>query len=112
VEEFYVLIFTIVVSLTLGGAAERLDVGAESPVFRETTSAIYHVVEGQGYSMIGDVKIEWKRGDTFCLPTWMRYQHFNTGDETVYLYRCDDLPQIRSLGFYRKEGDDIESYVS
>lgn len=98
-------------SLTLGGAAERLDVGAESPALRETTSAIYHIIEGQGYSTVGDVKIEWKRGDTFCLPSWMRYQHFNTSDETVYLYRCDDLPQIRSLGFYRREGEDIESYV-
>ena len=99
-------------SLTLGGAAERLDAGAESPSFKETTSAIYHVIEGEGYSMVGDVKIEWRRSDTFCVPSWMKYQHFNTSGETVYLYRCDDLPQIRSLGFYRKDGEDVESHVS
>lgn len=98
-------------SLTLGGAAERVDVGCSSSPIREVASAIYHVIEGEGYSMIGDYKIEWKRGDTFCVPTWMQYQHFNTGSEVVYFYRCDDLPMMRSLGFYKNNEDDREKWV-
>lgn len=96
----------------MGGAAERIDVGGNSPAIREVASAIYHVIEGEGYSNIKDSKIVWKRGDTFCVPTWMEYQHFNTGSETVYLYRCDDMPMMRSLGFYKNENDDRERWVS
>ena len=73
---------------------------------------MYHVVEGSGHSEIDCQKITWKKGDTFCIPTWNKYQHFADDKETVYLYRFDDKPQLRSLGFYRKAGVDLESYVS
>ena len=75
---------------------------------RETLSAIYHVVSGQGYTIINDVKFEWKQGDTFCLPSWSRYQHFADSEATVYLYRCDDLPMLKALGFHRVEGEEFD----
>lgn len=35
----------------------------------------------------------------------MEYTHFNDdADEPAYLYRCDDLPMMNGLGFYRGEG--------
>jgi gentisate 1,2-dioxygenase len=100
------------VSKTLGGLAERLDKSTSSPVVRETASSVYHVIEGKGYTQIGDVKITWKKGDTFCVPAWYKYQHFADEAETVYLYRFDDKPMLKSLGFYRVEGVDVESLVS
>src|SRR5579872_3304964 len=36
------------VSRTIGAAAERIEAGARSPSRRETASAVYHVVEGEG----------------------------------------------------------------
>ncbi|TKA70414.1 hypothetical protein B0A49_06212 [Cryomyces minteri] len=100
------------VSLTLGGSAERLNKGTSSPSVRETASSVYHVISGRGYSEIEGKKYEWKQGDTFCVPSWHKYQHFTDGSETVYLYRFDDKPMLKSLGFYRVEGEDIESLVS
>jgi gentisate 1,2-dioxygenase len=100
------------VSKTLGGSAARLNAGASSPLIQETASSVYHVIEGSGYSEIDGQKISWKKGDTFCVPTWNKYQHFANDKETVYLYRFDDKPQLKALGFYREAGADSESYVN
>ena len=79
---------------------------------QETASSVYHVISGTGYTDIDSKKFEWKQGDTFCVPTWNKYQHHADKGETVYLYRFDDKPQLKSLGFYRVAGADTESYVS
>lgn len=68
---------------------------------QETVSSVYHVIAGSGYSTIGELKLEWKQGDTFCVPSWYRYQHYANSGSTVYLYRFDDKPMIEALGFYR-----------
>lgn len=47
--------------------------------------------------------LKWKKGDTFCVPSWYRYQHTAGEDETVYLYRFDDKPMIEALGFFVEE---------
>jgi gentisate 1,2-dioxygenase len=100
------------VGRVIGASAERLDAGASSPGMRETASSVYHVIEGSGYTKVGEVSLSWKQGDTFCIPAWHRYQHFADGNGTVYLYRFDDRPMLNALGFYRVEGVDVEKYVS
>jgi gentisate 1,2-dioxygenase len=105
-------ILTLIVSLTLGGLAERLDAGKSSPVVLETASSVYHVIEGSGHTVINGKRYTWKKGDTFCVPTWHRYQHFADKEETVYLYRFDDKPMLKALGFYRVEGQSDDSLVT
>ncbi|KEQ92080.1 hypothetical protein AUEXF2481DRAFT_69226 [Aureobasidium subglaciale EXF-2481] len=100
------------VSKILGGSAERLNVGKSSPEAQETASSVYHVIEGEGHSMIQSKRFSWKKGDTFCIPAWNTYQHFAEGNETVYLYRFDDKPMLKALGFYRYAGQEGESLVS
>ncbi|RKK75252.1 hypothetical protein BFJ69_g7842 [Fusarium oxysporum] len=95
----------------IGASAEKLDAKAKSPSMLETASSVYHVIEGSGYSKIGDVTLSWKRGDTFCVPAWHRYQHFSD-ENKVYLYRFDDKPMLKALGFYRVGGVDVETLVS
>jgi gentisate 1,2-dioxygenase len=80
---------------------------------QETASSVYHVVEGLGHSTIAGKKYAWKRGDTFCIPSWHAYEHFaDSGTNPVYLYRFDDKPMLLSLGFYRSADMDVESLVS
>ncbi|KAJ5610295.1 hypothetical protein N7510_007014 [Penicillium lagena] len=100
------------VSRVLGGCAERLTAGKSSPSRRETTSSVYHAVAGAGYSIIGDKKLIWEKGDTFCIPSWYKYQHFADPGQPVYLYRFDDKPMIDALGFYRSGEMDAESLVT
>jgi gentisate 1,2-dioxygenase len=100
------------VSKTLGPSAERIKKGMSSAPRRETASSVYHVIEGKGYSHINSEKLEWKQGDTFCIPSWYRYEHFAGTEQTVYLYRFDDKPMVEALGFYRCEGMSMESLVT
>ena len=99
------------VSKTLGAAAERLEKGASSPAVRETASSVYHIVTGSGHTDIDGQTFQWKQGDTFCIPSWQKYQHFSDGAEDSYLFRIHDKPMLTSLGFYRVEGMDTESLV-
>ncbi|KAJ5662861.1 hypothetical protein N7507_003592 [Penicillium longicatenatum] len=100
------------VSRIIGGCAERLNASTSSPARRESTSAVYHIIAGSGTSQVGDQTLTWKTGDTFCIPSWYKYQHFANEGETVYFYRFDDKPMITALGWYRTEGMDVESLVS
>ena len=106
------LLTYVAVSKILGGSAERLNAGKTSPSVQETASSVYHVVTGKGFSEINGERINWKQGDTFCVPAWSRYCHTAEGSETVYLYRFHDKPMLKALGFYRVEGQDSESMVS
>ncbi|PVI02341.1 RmlC-like cupin [Periconia macrospinosa] len=92
------------VSKTLNPSAERINSHKSTPIRRETTSCVYHVISGSGESRIGEKVLGWKKSDTFCVPSWYPYQHTAGGGETVYLYRFDDKPMIEALGFYVEEG--------
>lgn len=100
------------VSRIIGGCAERLNASTSSPARRETTSAVYHVIAGSGISKVGEETLTWKTGDTFCIPSWYKYQHFANEGETVYFYRFDDTPMLTALGWYRTEQTDSGSLVS
>jgi gentisate 1,2-dioxygenase len=91
------------VSAIIGAEAERVDVNSNSPLKRETTSFVYHVVEGQGYTEIGGERIEWTRSDTFCVPSWKPHRHFNAGDEKAYLFSFSDRPLLEKLGMFRRQ---------
>ena len=96
-------------SSTLSAQAERVVAGKGSPWSQETTSFVYHIYEGEGYSDIGGEggrvakKIEWKAGDTFAVPAWTRIRHVSTQSAgNAYLFATNDRPMIESLGLYRR----------
>lgn len=131
------------VSKVIGAQAERIRAGkASGPPRQETLSMVYHVVDGEvshiatekdrlslmtvvkGASKIGEETFTWKKGDTFCIPSWYPYQvgspcrkdigdswltpnfqHFAGEQSDCYLYRFDDYPMISSLGFYRTSSE-------
>ena len=89
------------ISGTIGASAERVRGGSATPLVRETAGVIYHVHEGSGATTIGETTLEWKQGDTFCVPSWMPYVHH--AHENAYLFRYDDRPVLEAIGAYRAE---------
>jgi gentisate 1,2-dioxygenase len=73
------------------------------------------VIEGIGRTKVGGENLTWKRGDTFCIPSWYEYQHFADSPSTAYLYRFDDRPMVTALGYYRaeevEEVEDLKSLI-
>ena len=59
---------------------------------RQNSYALYHIIEGSGYSIVGDHKFEWSRGDTFDCSPWASHEHINTGTVPAIQYVIQDMP--------------------
>lgn len=71
---------------------------------RHTAEALIYIVEGRGYSMVGERKVEWSAGDILCIPGLEWHRHENLDPEK----RCRFLaitngPLMESLGIARIE---------
>jgi gentisate 1,2-dioxygenase len=49
--------------------------------------------------------MEWHKGDLFAIPPWTWHLHENTSRDDTILFSIDDWPAMKSLGFYRNEGE-------
>jgi len=63
----------------------------------------YHVVEGAGYSVVGDQRLDWEDKDVFTVPTWTFYEHVNNGNRAAFLFSFSDAPVMRALSLYRDQ---------
>lgn len=87
----------------IGTSMQKLTPGMHTKAHRHVHSAVYHVLEGKGYTVINGVKYEWERGDFLILPPWQWHEHVNTGSEDAYLFSFNDLPVMQMLGMERVE---------
>ena len=55
---------------TIGASMHLLPAGQHTRARRTTSNAIYHVVEGSGFSVLDGQRFDWQAGDTFCVPNW------------------------------------------
>jgi gentisate 1,2-dioxygenase len=70
---------------------------------RHTSSAVFHVIEGSGYSVVDGQRLDWEDKDVFCVPEWAFHEHVNTGRQPAILFSHTDVPVMRSLDLYREE---------
>jgi gentisate 1,2-dioxygenase len=99
---------------TIGAHAQLIRPGEHTRAVRDTASRIYHVLDGRGASIIGGVRIEWEKGDTFCAPTWAWREHIVAStDAPGVLFSFDDAPIQLPFALYRHqvlvEGDGHQS---
>ncbi|MBI2185228.1 MAG: cupin domain-containing protein [Thaumarchaeota archaeon] len=83
---------------TIGAFIREISPGKKGGKHRHRMEAIIHVLSGQGYSIIDDRKIEWKEGDTLCIPPWSWHQHFNTDTRPAKLFAATSIPLMMNLG--------------
>jgi gentisate 1,2-dioxygenase len=69
------------VSLRIGAQAEKLAAGTTTKIERENSSAVFHVISGEGTTTAGEHVIDWVKGDTFCVPAWSETTHEVSADE-------------------------------
>lgn len=77
-------------SLFLG--LQAINPGEHIAPHRHNSYALYHIIQGEGYSIVGEHKFEWKRGDTFACSPMASHEHFNTGTELAIQYVIQDMP--------------------
>lgn len=68
--------------------------------YRSTDAMVFSVVEGRGRTEVGDQVLDWRKRDTFVIPSWKPHRHF-TEDESV-LFSFSDRPVQQALGLWRE----------
>jgi gentisate 1,2-dioxygenase len=96
------------ISRTMAAFAEYLEAGSSSALQQETCNNIYHVVEGSGETVVSkegqnveQTVLKWSAGDTFCIPSWYKFEHTSSADSPAFLFNYNDLSMLEKLGFYR-----------
>lgn len=89
---------------TLSCEIQMLRPGEHTKSHRHTSSAIYHVFKGSGFTVAGDTRHDWKEGDTFTVPFWQWHHHGNVSHAESILFVMNDRPVMDAFGFYREEG--------
>jgi len=82
---------------TNDAGAHELDPGATTTPHRHSWDAVLFVVEGSGWSEIGEQRIEWKPWDAIHLPPWTWHRHGNDGTKTARLVSFSSEPLLSSL---------------
>jgi gentisate 1,2-dioxygenase len=90
----------------LGCYVQMLRPGLRTRAHRESSTAVYHVVRGDGVTTIDDVRFEWHAGDFLVVPPGARHAHANESREPAILFSVQDVPLLTFLGLYRMEADD------
>jgi gentisate 1,2-dioxygenase len=86
---------------TIACRLHRLPAGRATARQRETSSRIYHVVEGAGRTIAQDKVLEWGPGDTFVVPGWCWGEH--RADSDAVLFAMSDEPVLKAAALYRRE---------
>lgn len=88
---------------TIACHMQLLRPGESTRAHRRVCCTNYHVVEGAGYSMVGEQRLDWEDKDVFTAPTWTFCEHVNTGDRPAYLFSFSDAPVMKALSLYREQ---------
>ncbi len=95
---------------TIGCRVQKLRPGFEGAGRRHTASTIFHVVRGEGATIVDGTRLDWAQHDTFAVPGWAAYRHLNTSASAdAVLFSYSDQPVMNSLGLYRCEPADPEA---
>ncbi|WP_139423724.1 cupin domain-containing protein [Chryseobacterium mulctrae] len=88
------------VSMTIGGLLPAQKTNRH----RHTYETILYVLEGKGWTLIEDEKVEWEAGDAVYIPSWAWHQHQNLSDtEPARYIACENTPQLQNLGVALRE---------
>lgn len=88
---------------TIGCYIQMIRPGVRTRAHRHTSSAVYYVIEGTGFSLIEGVRYDWQPGDFVVIAPWAAHAHGNDGSAAAVLFSLQDVPLLMALGLYREE---------
>jgi quercetin dioxygenase-like cupin family protein len=83
------------ISMTIGGLLPS----GSSNRHRHTYETILYVLEGQGYTLVEDRRVDWQAGDAVYIPVWAWHHHVNLDDKYSAKYlACENAPMLQNMG--------------
>lgn len=87
---------------TIDCFAVRLEAGRATARARSTSTAICVVIEGEGFSRIGEHEFAWSKNDVFTLPRWLWASHTSLSPSSS-IFMMTDRALISAIGHLREE---------
>ena len=95
---------------TIGCYLQMIRPGVETRTHRQTSSAVYQVVQGSGFTTVADERYDWDAGDFFVVPPNASHNHRQRGTEPAILFSMQDVPLLEALGLYYESSQDDLPY--
>jgi gentisate 1,2-dioxygenase len=89
---------------------QEIPVGGSSDLQRHAHESVHIVLEGEGYSEIGEIRVEWGPGSFVYTPPWAWHRHYNTGRTVVRMILVENSRLLSHLGLNRRESAGLLSY--
>jgi gentisate 1,2-dioxygenase len=85
--------------------AQMLRPGERTLPMKQNASLLCAPIEGKGYSLVGEARLDWEPFDTFAVPGGHWCEHVNASDhEPALLFVASDEPTLKALSLYQKHG--------
>jgi len=88
---------------TIGCYIQMLRPGVRTQTHRQTSSSVYLVFEGSGFTVIDGVRFDWHQGDVLVVAPWAAHAHGNESGAPAILFSIQDVPLLKLLSLYREE---------
>lgn len=88
---------------TMSCGVNLLRAGVDLREHRHTSSTIYHVIDGEGVSIINGTEFRWAKGDVFVVPNWAWHRHAASAAGDAILFNLTDAPLMHTVGLYREQ---------
>ncbi|MBL0421111.1 gentisate 1,2-dioxygenase [Ramlibacter sp. AW1] len=85
---------------TMAAFMQWLPRGFRGAAHRATDGTVFCVVEGEGASLVGERRIEWKPHDVFVVPSWVPVSHECDGDAVLFSF--SDRPVQQALRIWKE----------
>ena len=88
---------------TMSCWVQLLPSGVRTKAHRHTSSKVYQVFRGAGYSVINGRRFDWNEGDFLVVPSWAWHEHACESEQEAILFSIQDTGLMKSLSLYREE---------
>ncbi|MBE3555051.1 MAG: cupin domain-containing protein [Thermicanus sp.] len=90
---------------------QRIPPHGSTDLQRHVHESIHYVIEGKGYSEIGDQVVQWATGDFVYTPPWIWHRHYNPGETAVRMLLIENSRLLESLDANRRESLGMVSFA-
>ena len=88
---------------TMACGIQMIRPGVHTKAHRHTSSAVFQVFQGEGYSVINGQRFDWNEGDFFVIPSWTWHEHGNDSAQPAILFSIQDKPVMKALALLKEE---------
>lgn len=89
---------------------QKIPVHGSTDLQRHVHESIHYVIEGDGYSEIGDQVVKWSTGDFIYTPPWIWHRHYNAGSAEVRMLLIENSRILDALDANRRESMGLVSF--